>query len=79
MPDKWHTTKDLFADAYLLCAICRVQHTARALLCAKKPASCSGRRPCSYMVSEEELVFQKKINSIGDMQPQISYGSDHRI
>ena len=41
VPDKWHTAKNLFADAYLPCAICRVQHTAKALTCVKEPLPCA--------------------------------------
>jgi hypothetical protein len=31
VPDKWHTAKDLFADVYLPCVVCRVQHTTNSL------------------------------------------------
>ena len=31
VPDKRHTAKDLFADSYIPCALCRVLHTAKSL------------------------------------------------
>jgi len=34
VPDKLHTAKIVFADACSPCALCRVQHTAKALPCA---------------------------------------------
>jgi len=41
VPDKWHTAKGLFADAYLPCAFCRVQHMVRSLSWIFWPLPCA--------------------------------------
>ena len=41
VPDKWHTAKVLFADAYLPCVFCRVQHTAKGLPWVFWPLPCA--------------------------------------
>jgi len=44
VPDKWHTAKDLFTDAYLPCAFCRVQHMIKSLSWVFWPVPCAGKR-----------------------------------
>ena len=41
VPDKWHTAKVLFADAYLPCVFYRVQHTAKGLPWVFWPLPCA--------------------------------------
>ena len=44
VPDKWHMAKDIFADVYLLCVVCRVQHTGPPVV-----VSPSGGKKADYL------------------------------